>query len=98
MGAGKVVQALDLAVDIVPEDEAGEFGDADGRPVRARLLIGNRKQQQWRAEYRFKTFSLAGPWVCACAALKPTALSSERKVRGKSDFCVTNMAAPNSEQ
>ena len=45
----KLVQALDLAVELVAQDEAGQLGDRDLEVVLALVAVGDGKQQQRRA-------------------------------------------------
>ena len=48
MRAGEFVQAADLAVGVVGQDQAGQARNADGEAVLARAFIRHREQQQGR--------------------------------------------------
>jgi hypothetical protein len=49
LGALELVEAADLAVGVVLEDQCRQLGDADLEVVAARGFVGHREQQQRRA-------------------------------------------------
>ena len=53
MGRWKLVQSLDFAVSIVPEDQAREFWYCQFETVRSRRVVRDRKQQERRASRGF---------------------------------------------